>query len=68
PGVIRGRRWKSVRGEPKFATVYEFEDENVSETAEWLKQREIHPDNVRMRDIMTHAAGSPGIWKKTFQL
>ena len=68
PGVIRGRRWKSVRGEPQFATVYEFENENVSETDEWLRQREIHPDNGRMRDIMTHAAGSPGIWKKTFQL
>ena len=68
PGCIRGRRWKAVRGTPKYATVYEFEDENVSETAEWLKQREIHPDNGRMRDIMTHADGSPGIWKKTFQL
>ena len=68
PGVIRGRRWKSVRGEPQFATVYEFENENVSETDEWFKQREIHPDTVRMRDIMTHASGSPGIWKKTFQL
>ena len=68
PGVIRGRRWKAVRGTPQYATVYEFEDENVSETPEWLKQREIHPDNGRMRDIMTHADGSPGIWKKTFQL
>ena len=68
PGVIRGRRWRAVRGEPQYATVYEFEDENVSETEEWLKQREVHPDNPRMRDIMTHAAGSPGIWRKTFQL
>ncbi|HAA95448.1 MAG TPA: hypothetical protein DCE26_07140 [Dehalococcoidia bacterium] len=68
PGVIRGRRWRAVRGTPQYATVYEFEDENVSETEEWLKQRDIHPDNPRMRDIMTHAPGSPGIWKKTFQL
>ncbi|MDE0823039.1 MAG: hypothetical protein OSB07_03580 [Dehalococcoidia bacterium] len=68
PGVIRGRRWKCVRGEPRYAVVYEFENENVSETEEWLKQREIHPDNVRMRDMMTHADKSPGIWKKTFQL
>ena len=68
PGVIRGRRWRAVKGEPQYATVYEFEDENVSETAEWWKQREIHPDNGRMRDIMTHADGSPGIWRKTFQL
>ena len=68
PGCIRGRRWRSVRGAPQYATVYEFDNENVSETPEWLKQREIHPDNGRMRDIMTHAEGSPGIWKKTFQL
>ena len=68
PGCIRGRRWKAVRGEPVYATVYELEDENVSETAEWLRKREIHPDNERMRDIMTHAPGSPGVWRKTFQL
>ena len=59
---------RAVRGSPAYATVYEFEDENVSQTEEWLKQREIHPDNQRMRDIMTHAPGSPGIWKKAFQL
>ncbi|MDA0264387.1 MAG: hypothetical protein O3A93_08875 [Chloroflexi bacterium] len=68
PGVIRGRRWRAVKGEPEYATVYEFENENVSETPEWLKQRDIHPDNGRMRDIMTHATGSPGVWRKTFQL
>ena len=68
PGCIRGRRWKSVRGEPSYATVYEFENENVSETAEWLKQRDIDPSNDRMRGVMTHADGSPGIWKKTFQI
>ncbi len=67
-GCIRGRRWKAVRGTPAYATVYEFEDENVSQTEEWLRQRDIHPDNQRMRDTMIHAAGSPGIWKKTFQL
>ena len=68
PGCIRGRRWSAVRGEPSYAVVYEFEHEKVSESAEWLAQRDINPDNPRMRDLMTHAAGSPGIWKKTFQL
>ncbi len=68
PGCIRGRRWKTVRGAPSYATVYEFENEGISQTAEWLKQRDIHPDNQRMRDVMAHAPGSPGIWKKTFQL
>ncbi len=68
PGCIRARRWKAVKGEPKYAVVYEFENENVSETAEWLKQRDINPSNEEMRQLMTHAPGSPGIWKKTFQL
>ena len=68
PGVIRGRRWKAVKGEPKYGVVYEFEHEKVSESQEWLVQRDIHPDNDRMRNLMTHAPGSPGIWKKTFQL
>ncbi len=68
PGCIRGRRWKAVRGEPQYSVVYEFENEKVSETPEWLLQRDIHPDNDRMRGLMTHAPGSPGIWKKTFQL
>ena len=68
PGVIRGRRWRAVRGQPKYAVVYEFEREGISDSAEWLEQRDINPNNARMRDIMTHAKGSPGIWKKTFQI
>ncbi len=68
PGCIRGRRWNAVRGEPSYDVVYEFEHEQVSESAEWLAQRDINPDNPRMGDLMTHAAGSPGIWKKTFQV
>ena len=67
PGCIRGRRWRAVRGEPKYGVVYEFEHEGISGTAEWAKQRDIDPDNERMRSLMTHAPGSPGIWKKTFQ-
>ena len=66
PGCTRGRRWKAVRGAPAYATVYEFEDENVSQTAEWLRQRDIHPDNQRMRDIMTHASGSSRYLEKDF--
>ena len=68
PGCLRGRRWKAVRGTPKYAVVYEFEHEKVSETPEWLKQRDINTANERMRSLMKHAPGSPGIWKKTFQL
>ncbi len=43
PGCIRARRFRAVRGEPKYAVVYEFENEKVSETPEWLKQRASTP-------------------------
>ena len=68
PGVIRGRRYKSVRGTPMYATVYEFEHELVSESEEWDRQRDIDPSTERIRPMMTHALGSPGVWKKTFQI
>ena len=68
PGVIRGRRWKAVRGEPQYSVVYEFEHERVSESAEWEAQRDIDPATPRVRPMMTHAPGSPGVWQKTFQL
>jgi hypothetical protein len=68
PGCIRARRWRAVRGEPTYAVVYDLENENVSSSQEWLTQRDIDPSNERMRSLMTHAPGSPGIWKKTFQL
>ena len=68
PGCIRGRRWKAVRGEPSYAVVYELENEKVSESPEWAAQRDIDPNAARIRPMMTHADGSPGVWKKTFQL
>ena len=68
PGCIRARRLKAVRGEPKYGVIYELEHEKVSESPEWLTQRDIDPRNQPMRSLMTHAPGSPGIWKKTFQL
>jgi hypothetical protein len=68
PGCIRGRRWRAVRGEPKYAVVYEFENQGISDSPEWAAQRDINPDNARMRSLMEHATSSPGIWKKTFQL
>ena len=68
PGCIRGRRWRSVRGEHKYAVVYELDHDKVSESDEWLKQRDIDPSTARIRPLMTHAPGSPGIWHKTFEL
>ena len=68
PGVLRGRRYVSVQGEPRYGTVYEFEDTEVSKTPEWLKARESNPRSDGIRAQMTHANGSPAIYKKIFQL
>lgn len=68
PGVIRGRRFKATVGEPKYLTVYEFDNEGVSQTDEWVRQQTIDPRNAEMRAAMLHVPGSPGIWKKTFEL
>jgi len=65
PGVIYARRYRVVEGETGYTTVYEFEHEKVSETAEWNKQRDgSSPRSEPMRQAMTHAAGSPGVYRR----
>jgi hypothetical protein len=67
PGVIYARRYRVIDGESRYATVYEFENEKVSETAEWNKQREgSSPRSGRMRDVMTHLSGSPGVYRRIY--
>jgi hypothetical protein len=66
PGVIRGRRYRAVSGQPTYLTFYEFEHPKVSESAAWLAQRNAVPASERMRSFMRHAPGSPGVYVKTF--
>jgi hypothetical protein len=67
PGVIYARRYRIVDGESRYTTVYEFENEKVSETTDWNKQREgSSPRSGRMRDVMTHLAGSPGVYRRIY--
>jgi hypothetical protein len=68
PGVVRGRRYRAVVGKPDYLTVYEFDHEKVSESPEWATQQNINPMNAKMRQVMQHVPGSPGVWKKTFEL
>ena len=69
PGCIRGRRFKTVRGEdPLYSGVYEFENENVSQTSEWEAQLDADPKNADMRALISHGSGSPSIFRKTFEL
>jgi hypothetical protein len=65
PGVIYARRYRVIDGESGYTTVYEFEHDKVSESAEWNKQRESSsPRSGRMRDVMTHLSGSPGVYRR----
>ena len=67
PGVIYARRFRVVEGEVGYTTVYEFEHDKVSESADWNQQREhSSPRSGRMRDVMTHAAGSPGVYRRIY--
>jgi hypothetical protein len=67
PGVIYARRFRVVEGEARYTTVYEFEHAKVSESAEWNYQRENSSANSgRMRDTMTMAAGSPGVYRRIY--
>ena len=68
PGCIRGRRYTAVKGDPQYDTVYEFQHENVSQTPEWEVARDSHPQSAKVRPMMTHASGSPGVYKKIFPL
>src|SRR5579859_3371865 len=65
PGVIYARRYRVLEGEVRYTTVYEFESEAVPESAEWNYQREhSSPNSGAMRDAMTMAAGSPGVYSR----
>ena len=37
PGCIRARRYLAVEGQPKYLTVYEFENAGVPDTPEWTR-------------------------------
>jgi hypothetical protein len=66
-GVLYARRYRVVEGEARYTTVYEFEGEKVSETPEWNRQRESSsPRSGHMRDVMTHAQGSPGVYRRIY--
>ena len=68
PGVIQARRLSAVRGAPAYGVMYEFENEKVPQTPEWEKARDANPWSLRIRPKMEHANGSPGVYRKTFQL
>ena len=63
PGVIYSRRYRVLEGSSGYTTVYEFENDKVSETEAWHHQRNnSSPNSERMRNTMTHGDGSPGVY------
>jgi hypothetical protein len=65
PGVIYARRFRVIEGSTGYTTVYEFENEKVSETEAWAyQQKNSSPNSPRMREVMTHAPGSAGVYKR----
>ena len=70
PGCIRFRRYALYKGHgPKYSVVYEFEDEMVSQTPEWFAARAKSGGSLGdLYPRMSHDDGSPGVYKKVFQL
>jgi hypothetical protein len=63
PGVIYARRYRVLEGSSGYSTVYEFESTAVPESPEWKEQQQhSSPNSPRMRQAMTHAPGSPGVY------
>ena len=70
PGCRRFRRYSLYKGPgPKYSVVYEFEYEEVSQSAEWFAARKKSggalPDQYPR---MVHDEGSAGVYKKVFPL
>jgi hypothetical protein len=66
PGVIRARRYVAIEAQPKYMTVYEFENPNVPDSDAWKALRESNPWSRRVRAAMRLDAGSPAVFERIF--
>ena len=64
PGCIRARRYLAVEGQPKYLTVYEFENAGVPDTPEWARARTGNPWSARMRPHVRLDEGSPAVFRR----
>ena len=65
-GRMRARRYLAVEGQPKYLTVYEFENAGVPDTSEWDRARSGNPWNQRMRPHVRLDEGSPAVFRRIF--
>src|SRR5438445_350425 len=67
PGFLEARRYGAVEGERSLGTAYELVNVKASESGDWSHQREhSSPRSGRMRELMTMAPGSPGVYRRIF--
>jgi hypothetical protein len=66
PGCLGARRYVAIDSQPKYLTLYEFENPTVSEHPDWEKARDANPWSKRIRPYMRHDVGSPGVYRRVF--
>jgi hypothetical protein len=66
PGVVRVRRFTAIEAQPKYLTVYEFENPDVPDTPKWSLARDSNPWSRRVRPAMRLDAGSPAVFERIF--
>ena len=66
PGCINARRYVAVEGQPKYLTLYEFENTGVPESEAWNRVRDSNPWTRRVRPYLRHDEGSPGVYRRIY--
>lgn len=66
PGVIRARRYVVIDSQPKYLTVYEFDNAQVPESEAWRKVRDSNPWTFRVRPHLQLDPGSPGVYERIY--
>ncbi|HET8577578.1 MAG TPA: hypothetical protein VFO18_10795 [Methylomirabilota bacterium] len=66
PGVLGARRFAVIDGQPKYLTVYDFENPKVPESEAWNTVRDKSPWTHRIRPFMRLDAGSPGVYERIY--
>ncbi len=66
PGCLGARRYVAIDSQPKYLTLYEFENAHVSESDPWVRARDANAWSNRIRPYMRHDVGSPGVYRRVF--
>jgi hypothetical protein len=66
PGCNRARRFVVIDGQPKYLTVYEFENSRVPESQAWLTARDSNPWTFRVRPHIQLDEGSPAVYERIY--